>query len=267
MSERAREQPPLSRLAPTGQTTAPEFVAAEGLWRRPAAAGERPRVLLNMVSSVDGRATLQGVSAPLSGPADRAIFHALRAAIDGVLVGAGTLRAERYGRLIGDAAVRRLRRERGLAEEPLAAVVSGRLALEGDIPLLASPDARVVILTASQASLPDADAQIEYVRAAREGMLDMHAALVQLRERFGVELLLCEGGPHLSRNLLAEGLVDELFLTLSPRLVGGDAAVGEALRILAGPELDAPCRLELQGLLRSGSELFLHYRIAHQARP
>jgi riboflavin-specific deaminase-like protein len=261
MSDRA-EQPALSRAVPGEQTTASEFVAQEGLWQRPAAAGARPRVLLNMVSSVDGRATLQGRSGPLSGPADRSLFHALRAAADGVLVGAGTVRAERYGRIIADPDVRRLRSERGLAEEPLACIVSGRLALDGDIPLLATPEARVAIVTASHATVPDAEAQIEYVRSERAGVLDLPMALLELRERFGVELLLCEGGPHLSANLFAAGLVDELFLTHAPRLVGGDAAAGEALRILTGPELDPPVELELLGLLRSGSELFLRYGAA-----
>ncbi len=259
-----REQPPLSRLVPGEQTTAAQFVSEEGLWTRPAAVGERPRVLLNMVASLDGRATLRGRSGPLSGAADRSLFHALRSVVDAVLVGAGTVRAERYGRMIGDPAVRRLRREHGLAEEPLACVVSGGLALDGDIPLLAAQDAHVAIVTVSQASLPDAAARIEYVRAAEDGMLDLRAALHELRARFGVELVLCEGGPHLTTHLFAAGVVDELFLTHSPRLVGGDAAAGEALRMLAGPELDPPVELELLGVLRSDSELFLRYRVARR---
>jgi riboflavin biosynthesis pyrimidine reductase len=255
------EQPPLTRLAPAEQTTPAEFVEEEGLWQRPAVAGGRPRVLLNMVQSVDGRATLNGRSGPLSDAADRALFHALRAAADAVLVGAGTVRAERYGRIISDPDVRRMRRERGLSEEPLACVVSGRVALAPDIPLLATADARVAILTASEASVPDTAARVEYVRAADQGALDLRAALVEVGERFGAQLMLCEGGPHLSRNLFAAGLVDELFLTHSPRLVGGDAAEGEALRILCGPELEPPLTLELLGVLRSRSALFVRYRV------
>lgn len=262
MSERASDERPLLRLEPGKRATAADFVAQEGLWRRPAGDGERPRVLVNMVASVDGRATISGLSAPLSGPADRALFHGLRAAVDGVLVGAGTVRAERYGRLIQDPEVRALRRERGLAEEPLACIVSGRLALSGDIPLLALPAARVAVITPSQASIPDAAAEVEYVRRAHEGALDLRAALVELRERFDVELLLCEGGPHLTSNLFAHDLVDEFFLTLSPRVVGGDAGAGEALRVLAGAELEPPRTLELIGALRGDSELFLRYRVA-----
>src|SRR4030088_2589800 len=109
-------QPLLIRpLLPDGApATAAEIVESLGLWRRPAASGERPRVMLNMVSTVDGRATLDGRSAPLSGRADREFFHALRAPVDAVIAGAGTMRTERYGRIIRDEGRRRLRLERGL---------------------------------------------------------------------------------------------------------------------------------------------------------
>src|ERR1700693_6019696 len=60
----------------------------------------RPYVMLNMVSTVDGRASIDGRSGPLGNRADRELFHALRAAVDGVLVGAGTVRAERYGPIV-----------------------------------------------------------------------------------------------------------------------------------------------------------------------
>src|SRR5439155_15700321 len=120
------------------------------------------------------------------------------APVGAVLVGAGTVRVERYGRLIPDAAVRRLRTERGLSEEPLACIVSGRLALEPDIPLLRAPEARVVIVTQSAASLPETPARVEYVRTHRAGRLGLYEAPVNLRRRSGVDIRLCEGGPHLS---------------------------------------------------------------------
>ncbi len=93
----------------------------------------------------------------------------------------------------------------------------------------------MVILTPSTASLPGVAAHVDYVRAGSDGRLDLPAALAELRERFAVRTLLCEGGPHLNTQLLLSGLVDELFLSLSPTLAGGDpAATGGALRILAG---------------------------------
>jgi riboflavin biosynthesis pyrimidine reductase len=252
----------LERLLPPG-APAPvaEIVEQIGLWQRPVRAPKRPRVLLNMIGTVDGRASLGGRSGPLSDRADRALFHGLRSAVDAVLVGAGTVRTERYGRMIPDASSRSLRTRRGLAEEPLACIVSGRLALDDEIPLLGEPSARVVILTASAASLPATAASVEYVRAARDGHLDLAAALGELRKRFEIHSLLCEGGPHLAMQLLDAGLLDELFLSLSPLLAGGEPAGGEALRILAGRELEPPVALELLGALRSDSHLFLRYGV------
>ena len=264
----ASEPLTLKHLLPA---TADEIVAGFGLDGSadldPAHPASRPRVILNMVSTVDGHATLDGRSGPISGPADRALFHALRLAVDAVMAGAATVRTERYGRIVPDASRRQTRVARGLSEEPLACIVSGRLALEGDIPLLADPAARVVILTQSSASLPAGAtaAEIDYIRAARDGQLDLAAALAELRTRFDVRTLLCEGGPHLNAQLLGEGLVDELFLSLSPLLAGGDPdrnpAHPEALRILAGPELSPPIALELRGVLEHDSGLFLRYSV------
>jgi riboflavin-specific deaminase-like protein len=238
-------------------------VAGFDLRARAAACVERPYVILNMISTADGRASIGGRTRAIGGPADRELFHGLRAAVDAVMVGAGTLRAERYGRIIRDQRRRRLRREQGLTEEPLACVVSDSLDLSPEIPLLAEPSARVVILTSSEASLGDCTARVEYVRSTRHGVLDLGAALATLRERFAVTLLLCEGGPHLNVTLLAAGLADELFLTLSPRLAGGDG--GDSLRILAGPELQPAVELALVGALCSDSEVFLRYRVRPSA--
>jgi riboflavin-specific deaminase-like protein len=253
----------LRRLLPPGEpATAATIVARLGLHERPAAAAQRPYLILNMVSTADGRATIGGRSGPIGNRADRELFHELRGVVDAVMAGAGTVRTERYGRIVPDRARRRLRAERGLSEEPLACIVSGRLELPGDIPLLADPAARVVILTSSAASLPACAAHVDYVRARRDGLLDLPAALAELRERFAVRTLLCEGGPHLNAQLLAAGLVDELFLCISPRLAGGDPVAGEALRIIAGIELDPPAEMRLIEALESDSHLFLRYTLA-----
>jgi riboflavin-specific deaminase-like protein len=251
------------RLQPRGEPATAMQIAGEleeAARTAPAGRG-RPYVMLNMISTADGRASLGGRSGPLSDQADRELFHALRAVVDAVMVGAGTARAERYGPIIRDADVRRRRGERGLAEQPLACLVSGRLALPEDLPLLASAGSRVAIITSSQASVPGARATVEYVRAQRDGKVDLASALEELQHRFAVRLLLCEGGPHLNSHLLAAGLVDELLLTLSPKLAGGDPTTGEALRIVAGPERDANVQLELAGLLASDSQLFLRYGV------
>src|SRR5271165_221447 len=252
--ERADPPSEFRRLVPVDvPATATEIVDGLGLGDRGDSADERPFVMLNMVSTVDGRA-------------DRELFHELRAGVDAVAAGAGTVGAERYGRIIPQQARRRLRLERGLSEEPLACIVSGRLSLSPEIPLLADSASRVVILTASHASLPQTAAQVDYVREEREGRLDLAAALAVLRRRFAVRTLLCEGGPHLNGQLLAAGLVDELFLSVSPKLASGETLHGDpALRILAGPELEPPVELELKGALQSDSHLFLRYGVRASA--
>ncbi|MGH2912900.1 MAG: dihydrofolate reductase family protein, partial [Solirubrobacteraceae bacterium] len=153
----AAETVPLLRrlLPPASAVDAQRFVHELDLAKR-ASAGppSRPYLALNMISSGDGRATLGGRSGPLGGRADSQLLHALRTTVDAVMAGAGTVRAERYSRLVCEESDRKIRRARGLSEEPLVCVVSGRLALNEDIPLLADPAARVAILTASEASLP-----------------------------------------------------------------------------------------------------------------
>jgi riboflavin-specific deaminase-like protein len=272
-AETNRSQPPagsqpilLERLLPPGEpAVAEEIVAGLRAGDRSAGASGRPYVMLNMVSTVDGRASIGGRSGALGSPADRELFHALRRAVDAVMVGAGTARSERYGRIVRDAARRRERHERGLSEEPLACIVSGGLSLPADLPLLAEPEARVVIVTSSAASLPATRAEVAYVRTGRDGRIDLPAALAELRERFAVRTLLCEGGPHLNSQLLVAALVDELFLSLSPKLAGGDSSPKEMPRILAGDELEPPVELALAGALRSDSELFLRYAVCVSA--
>ena len=263
----SHEDPPreplrLRRLEPPGEpVSVAAFIEELAFSDRPSPPGARPRVMLNMVATADGRATVGGRSGTISDRADRELFHGLRSAVDGVLVGAGTIRTERYGRMIRDASVREARLAAGRSGEPLACIVSGRLALPDDIPLLNEPEARVVVLTSSAASLPDPAAHLDYVRTP-DGQLDLVAAIAELGERFEIQTLLCEGGPHLARQLLAAGLMDEIFLSVSPLLAGGEPAGGEALRILAGAELEPPVALELLGVLGCGSTLFLRYGVS-----
>jgi riboflavin biosynthesis pyrimidine reductase len=200
-----------------------------------AAPDDRPYVVANMVTSADGRATLDGASAGLSGPADRALFHALRGQIDAVLAGTGTLRAERYRRLILQPERREERRARGLAPDPLAVVLSR----SGDLPdieLLTDPEQPRAVFTGDDA--------------------DPASALRRLRQEHGVRSLLCEGGPTLLGSLFAAGLVDELFLALSPVVVGGDGP-----RTVVGPAFHPPVTLELVHLLEHDDMLFTRYRI------
>jgi riboflavin-specific deaminase-like protein len=247
--------PRLRRLVPADGTTTPdEAIRALDLGAR--APPDRPYLVLNMVSSADGKATLEGKTKGLGNEADHQIFHHLRTQADAVMVAAGTLRAERYGRMVRDPGLREKRLREGLSAEPLAVVVSGRLEVPIDIPLLADPESHVVVLTSSRELLPAAPAVVEYLRG--EGPpLDLAGLLGRLRTEHGVRSVLCEGGPTLNAALLHQGLVDELFLSMAPLLVGG--AMG--LTIVAGEALPEPAPLEIDWLLESEHNLFLRLRV------
>jgi len=182
--------------------------------------------------------TLHGRTAGLANCADYEMFHALRAACDALLVGAGTVRAESYGPL-----------------DQLAVVVSRSLDLPPTLGLLRAATNRVVVITDSDGELEPCAAHVEYLRMP---VVDLSVALRQLRAEHGVEAVVCEGGPHLNAELLAAGLVDELHLVLAPLLVAGD----DPLTLVAGPALDPPPRAELVWLLESGGYLFTRYRLS-----
>jgi riboflavin-specific deaminase-like protein len=252
----ARNEPPvaLRRLLPEpGEVTADELAGA--LRFGELAPPERPYIVLNMVATADGRASVSGRTAPLSSVPDRQLFHALRTTVDAVMVGAGTVRIERYGRLVRDAARREQRSVAGLDPDPLAIVVSASLALAPDIPLLQAPEQRVLAITASDGALDGCAAQVEYVRSSP---VELASALAHVRADYGVRSILCEGGPHLNASLLLAGLVDELFLTTVPMLAGGAGA----LTIVGDAPLREPLALELVWLLESAGELYARYALA-----
>lgn len=242
----------LRRLYPDPGTTTPaELISRLGLGAK--AAVGRPYVVLNMVSSLDGKAVVESRTRALGGEADRQAFHHLRTQADAILVGAGTVRGERYGPAVKSEELRAKRVEEGLAPDPLTVIVSARLNLPADVPLLQDPASRVVIATAAEHELAGTRAQIEYLRTGT----DLPLLLGRLRERQGVGAVLCEGGPTLNSHLLAANLVDELFLTLSPQIVGG----ADALTIVAGAALSAPVGAELVWLVEGEGDLLARWRL------
>jgi riboflavin biosynthesis pyrimidine reductase len=138
-------------------------------------------------------------------------------------------------------------------------VVSARLDLPADLPLLNEPEQRVLIATASDASLTGLGGQVEYLRVGD----DLPLLMARLREDLGVRSVVCEGGPTLNSHLFAAGLVDELFLTLNPKVAGGAAA----LTIVAGRELVDPAELALVSVAEGGGDLFTRWRVQKPLQP
>jgi riboflavin biosynthesis pyrimidine reductase len=243
----------LTRLDGEGGQTARDVVAALGLSAAVAPDG-RPRVVADMVASVDGRAAVDGRSVALGNAADRTLLRELRCAADAILVGTGTLRAERYASLMDDE--QRARRVAdGRPEHPIVATVSRRLELPvAEAPLFGEAGVPIVVFTESSAAPPDVAADLRVVRC-EPGTLTLTGALRALAADSGVRGVLCEGGPSLLRRLIAEDALDDLLLTVAPLAVGG-AGPG----ILDGGVLGPPApRLALRDVHRSEDHLFLHY--------
>jgi riboflavin biosynthesis pyrimidine reductase len=210
----------------------------------------------NFATSADGAATVDGASAGLSSPADRRVFALLRSLADVIVVGAATARTERYAPVRVRELWRHLRA--GRAATPPIAVVSARLDLDPASPLLAGapPDARTIVITTADAP-PDRRAALARhadVIVAGESAVDMRAALGALADR-GHRRLLAEGGPHMLAQFVADGLLDDLCLTIAPLLAGPAAG-----RIVAGALSPAgPLRLALAHVIEDDGFLLCRY--------
>lgn len=215
---------------------------------------DEPTLRVNFVASIDGAVTVDGKSGGLGGPGDKLIFDSLRKVCDAVVVAAGTVRAEGYRALRLDPAAREWRRARGLSEFPLMVVVSGSLDLDPEQPIFSDAPIRPLVVThaGAPADRRAALAPVAEILTIGDDSVGLAAAVRALHER-GVTQLLCEGGPRLFGALIAADLVDEICLTVSPRLVGGGSG-----RIAVGAE-GPPRPMSLRGILADDDMLFLRY--------
>jgi riboflavin biosynthesis pyrimidine reductase len=211
-------------------------------------------VRVNMIASVDGGTALGGVSGSLGGPADRLVFTTLRSYADLILVGAGTMRAERYGPARLDEQYRQRRVARGQSPVPAIAVVTQSVHVDWASSFFADAEAKPVIVTASASSgrVPK-DAPADVVLAGSD-RVDIRAALDELASR-GFRNVLVEGGPTINGDLAARDAVDELCLTVAPSLVGGTSS-----RIVKGADDNPVLRLQLASVVTADGYLFLRYR-------
>lgn len=228
----------------------------------------RPWVRVNMVASVDGAMTVEGRSGGLSNAADRAIFHLMRSTADAIVVGAGTARTERYGPARISAEDQQMRLDRGQTAIPPIVIVSGSGNLDPSLPFLNSdvvPDApQPVIITTTEGARRAAPlARSAELVVAGALTVDLPEAMAALADR-NLKVIVSEGGPTLNAAMLAEGLIDELCMTMSPLLVSGQAG-----RIIAGhdtPENPAePVSVELAHILEHDGALFTRWRVAGPA--
>ena len=222
-----------------------------------------------MISSLDGKVAISGKAGSLGSSVDRTVMRNLRVCADAVMIGAGTLRAEKLTLAIPQDRAR-ARESRGLKPQPLAVVTTAT----GDVPLqenlLGSPPENLLIFASSETPEEhlvtlSSHASVEIVteessEPGRLDLIDLREALRVLKKRYEVGVLLVEGGPVLNHALISLGLADELFLTLAPKLVGGERPGTRT--VLEGPTLASPkTEPKLISIHLSGEELFFRYAL------
>ncbi|MGV8876831.1 MAG: pyrimidine reductase family protein [Rhodoglobus sp.] len=183
----------------------------------------QPWLRANFVASIDGAATSKGTSGGLGTDADRRVFELLRSLADVIVVGAGTVRKEGYRNLGLDDESQSWRSAHGLAPQPPFALVSGALNINpADLAQYATRP--FVITTENSPAAARAElAEVADVIIAGKDHVDTAAAKRALSER-GYPQQHSEGGPRLFATMIAEGAIDELCLTISPRLESGSAS-------------------------------------------
>lgn len=214
-------------------------------------ANGRPWVMMNMISSVDGATAVGGKSTGLGDHDDRALFKAIRTIPDVILAGAGTVSAEDYGPVALDARRRALRSDAGRTEAPVLAIVSGRLNLDPESRVFSNSDFKPMVLTGTSANPTKL---MMLGDAAEVVILDDLSPSALITHLGAAGVVLIEGGPTINGEFISAGLVDEINLTVSPKLVSG-----ESWRIARGSAADPPLEMRLDRALAGDRALFLRY--------
>jgi riboflavin-specific deaminase-like protein len=221
-----------------------------------------PFVFVNMALTADGKiATANRVVSSFGSKRDHSHLLALRATADAVMCGARTADLNDINLGPGPAKFRNLRRKQGLAEYNLRIIVSGSGSINPRAEVFQHDFSPIIVLTtgrmsaASRRRLQNLGAEI---KGCGQREINFRAALRWLRERWGVKRLLCEGGGELNDALFRAGLVDELHLTVCPKIFGGRSAptIAEGVGFA---NLAAAARFQLKSARRVGEEMFLRY--------
>jgi 5-amino-6-(5-phosphoribosylamino)uracil reductase len=226
-----------------------------------------PFVLVNMATTADGKiATANRTVSSFGSARDREHLLELRATADAVMAGARTVGAAPINLGPGPARFRRLRLKNGLAGHNLRVVVSGSGLVNPRAEIFRHRFSPIIVLTtrrASPASLRQLRAVADEVKVYGRHEINLHAALRWLRKKWGVKRLLCEGGGELNAALFRAGLVDELHLTICPKIFGGR----EAPTIAGGRSLHTLAKatpLQIESFKHIGHEIFVVFTVCGQ---
>lgn len=226
-----------------------------------------PFVLVNMAMTADGKiATANRAVSTFSSRRDFVHLLELRATADAVMCGARTVAREDINLGPGPVRFRRLRLKHGLAEYNLRIVASGSGSLDPRATIFRHRFSPIIVLASGRAparKLSRLRAVADAVKICGGSEIDFREALEWLREKWKVRRLLCEGGGELNGALFRAGLVNELHLTVCPRIFGGRAAPTLADGT-GGLKLSDATPLVMKSMKRVGDELFLVYDVVRK---
>lgn len=209
----------------------------------------------NMVSSIDGAISIDGHAHGLSNETDKKIYRAMRNLADVILVGARTMRIEKYKPAAIDEKNQALRILRGQMSIPPVALVSMSGLFDWDLPFFKDAKVKPFIFTSDEGFNVASEGKdlAEIIKCGKD-KVDLHKVIEELSSR-GLNKILCEGGPTLNAHLLSAGLIDELCLTISPMIVQGNEA-----RIFDGPKFDTPVGFIPGNIFVEENNIFTRYR-------
>ena len=225
---------------------------------------DRPYVAINMVMSADGHTVVEGSERGLGSATDQRLMRELRVHFDVVLNGAATFRASGTSARLNNPALEQWRFERGMTASPIAAVLtrSGNLPPERRFFSDHSFEAIIYLSSAAPGGTRDRLAALgRPVVEVPEGD-EVQAALQHMHTELGARRVLAEGGAVLNGALIRQNLADECFLTIAPKVIGGQVA-HPAVQWPGVPTRSGIRQLKLLHAVPAESgEVFFRYSIA-----
>lgn len=220
----------------------------------------RPYTVVNAVGTLDGRGAIGSKSTPIGSEVDHRLMRGIRANVDAVLIGTGTLRSEDLTLTVDETLAER-RGKQGLKAQPLSVILTGSGYIPTDRRILREGRGNVLVLAGGDANPKNlvALSGLATVRTMPEnGVPKPESVLEILAGEFGVRHLLIEGGPSVNHSFIKSELVHEIFLTLAPKVVGGNA-----ISLIEGAllPLEIASSPNLVSVYLAGSELYLRYAL------
>jgi riboflavin-specific deaminase-like protein len=221
----------------------------------------RPRLAINMAMSADGKiSSYRRESFPLGSRYDKKLMNELRARADAVIIGSGTLKVDGFPLLVRNAELLEQRKRKGVPLQPLNVLISSTLKIPLNKKFFHHTGTKKIVFTGSSA---DKELVRKAAKLAEVVVLPTKAispaSVIDNLARRGIRRILLEGGGEVNFSFLKAALVDELFITVTPCIVGG--AYAPTVVDGKGFLRDALVSLELISAKRIENEVFLRYRV------